>query len=118
MDDDVVRAKRAMMASGARKCLLINHLRFGRSAPHVLAGLDDSMRSSLTTPARRPPRRPRRNFLTVAGHQLTAQFWIGTSWKMNKTWPRRRPAEALAKADGGRDSRISAVIPPFTAVRE
>ena len=50
----------------------------------------------------------------------TPVFWIGTSWKMNKTL-----AEALAFADGlkasdaARDPRIQRfVIPPFTAVRQ
>ncbi|MFP8965189.1 DeoR/GlpR family DNA-binding transcription regulator [Pokkaliibacter sp. CJK22405] len=41
MDDEVVRAKRAMMASAARTCLLINHNRFGRTALHVLADLSE-----------------------------------------------------------------------------
>lgn len=47
-------------------------------------------------------------------------FWIGTSWKMNKTLAEARAfAEVLAKADGDRDPRIQRfVIPPFTAVRE
>jgi triosephosphate isomerase len=47
-------------------------------------------------------------------------FWIGTSWKMNKTL-----AEAMAFAEGlvaGRPERFERiqpfVIPPFTAVRE
>lgn len=48
------------------------------------------------------------------------QYWVGTSWKMNKT---RAEAElfasALAEADGGADPRIQRfVIPPFTAVRD
>lgn len=48
----------------------------------------------------------------------TDPFWIGTSWKMNKTL-----AEARAFADGllsaKRNPRIQRfVIPPFTAVRE
>ncbi|MFV0333134.1 MAG: triose-phosphate isomerase [Tropicimonas sp.] len=49
-----------------------------------------------------------------------ASFWIGTSWKMNKTLAEARAfAEALADADDGRDARIQRfVIPPFTAVRE
>lgn len=49
-----------------------------------------------------------------------AKFWIGTSWKMNKTLAEARSfAGALAGADGGRDPRIQRfVIPPFTAVRE
>ncbi len=47
-------------------------------------------------------------------------FWIGTSWKMNKTLDQARAfAEGLAAADAGRDPRIQRfVIPPFTAVRE
>ena len=51
---------------------------------------------------------------------MTADFWIGTSWKMNKTLAEARAfADGLAKADTGRDPRIQRfVIPPFTAVRE
>ncbi|PWL33427.1 triose-phosphate isomerase [Marivita sp. XM-24bin2] len=47
-------------------------------------------------------------------------FWIGTSWKMNKTLAEAQAfARALAVADKGRDARIQRfVIPPFTAVRE
>lgn len=47
-------------------------------------------------------------------------FWIGTSWKMNKTLAEARAfAEGLAAADAARDPRIQRfVIPPFTAVRE
>ena len=47
-------------------------------------------------------------------------FWVGTSWKMNKTLAEARVfAEGLKAADGGRDPRIQRfVIPPFTAVRE
>ncbi|SFD03732.1 transcriptional regulator, DeoR family [Tropicimonas isoalkanivorans] len=41
MDDSVVRAKRAMMASGTRRCLLVNHTRFDRTALHKLADLDE-----------------------------------------------------------------------------
>lgn len=41
MDDNVVRAKRAMMASATRSCLLVNHSRFGRTALHVLARLEE-----------------------------------------------------------------------------
>jgi DeoR/GlpR family transcriptional regulator of sugar metabolism len=41
MDDAVVRAKRAMMAGAARRCLLVNHSRFGRNALHVLADLTE-----------------------------------------------------------------------------
>ena len=48
------------------------------------------------------------------------QFWVGTSWKMNKTLAEARVfAEGLKAADGGRDPRIQRfVIPPFTAMRE
>lgn len=41
MDDNVIRAKRAMMAAASRICLLVNHHRFDRSALHVLADLSD-----------------------------------------------------------------------------
>jgi len=49
-----------------------------------------------------------------------SQFWIGTSWKMNKTLAEADAfARALAAADGDRDPAIQRfVIPPFTAVRE
>jgi triosephosphate isomerase len=48
------------------------------------------------------------------------RFWIGTSWKMNKTVAEASGyAKALRAADGGRDPAIQRfVIPPFTAVRE
>ena len=48
------------------------------------------------------------------------QFWIGTSWKMNKTLAEAKIfAEGLKAAESGRDPRIQRfVIPPFTAVRE
>ncbi|MDH6298089.1 DeoR/GlpR transcriptional regulator [Agrobacterium sp. CNPSo 2736] len=39
MDDNVVRAKKAMMASSQRSCLLVNHDRFGHTALHVMAEL-------------------------------------------------------------------------------
>ena len=47
-------------------------------------------------------------------------FWVGTSWKMNKTLAEAKVfAEGLKTADSGRDPRIQRfVIPPFTAVRE
>ena len=47
-------------------------------------------------------------------------FWIGTSWKMNKTLAEAQAfATALAGADAERDPRIQRfVIPPFTALRE
>ena len=41
MDDNAVRAKRAMMAVADRKVLLVNHQRFGRSALQSLARLTD-----------------------------------------------------------------------------
>ena len=49
-----------------------------------------------------------------------AQFWIGTSWKMNKTLAQAMEfATALAQADEARDPRFQRfVIPPFTAVRQ
>ncbi len=51
---------------------------------------------------------------------MTAPFWIGTSWKMNKTLAEAMVfAEALAATDGGRDERIQRfVIPSFTNVRQ
>ena len=47
-------------------------------------------------------------------------FWIGTSWKMNKTLDEARVfADGLIAADPGHDPRIQRfVIPPFTVVRE
>src|ERR1700760_764265 len=47
-------------------------------------------------------------------------FWVGTSWKMNKTLAEAREfALALAAADSVADPRIQRfVIPPFTAIRE
>jgi triosephosphate isomerase len=47
-------------------------------------------------------------------------FWIGTSWKMNKTLAEALAfASGLGDADSARDRRIQRfVIPPFTAVRE
>ncbi len=47
-------------------------------------------------------------------------FWIGTSWKMNKTLAEAQAfAIALAEVDADLDPRIQRfVIPPFTAVRE
>ena len=48
------------------------------------------------------------------------RYWIGTSWKMNKTLAEARAfAETLRDADALRDPRIQRfVIPPFTVVRE
>jgi triosephosphate isomerase len=50
----------------------------------------------------------------------TPRYWIGTSWKMNKTLAEARGfAEALRDADALRDPAIQRfIIPPFTAVRE
>ncbi|APO88568.1 triose-phosphate isomerase [Marivivens sp. JLT3646] len=49
-----------------------------------------------------------------------AQFWIGTSWKMNKTLAEAKVfAKALVEADAASDDRIQRfVIPSFTNVRE
>ncbi len=41
MDDDVVRAKRAMIEQATRRCLLINHTRFGNAALYRLAALSE-----------------------------------------------------------------------------
>ncbi|MBR3371375.1 MAG: DeoR/GlpR transcriptional regulator [Rhodobacteraceae bacterium] len=41
MDETVIRAKRAMMDAAQRRCLLVNHTRFGRTALHRLAGLSE-----------------------------------------------------------------------------
>ncbi|MEW9613948.1 triose-phosphate isomerase [Shinella sp. S4-D37] len=51
---------------------------------------------------------------------MSRNFWVGTSWKMNKTLAEAKVfAEGLKAADGGRNARIQRfVIPPFTAVRE
>lgn len=50
----------------------------------------------------------------------TPQFWVGTSWKMNKTLAEAQLfAEGLLATDADRDTRVQRfVIPPFTAVRE
>ncbi len=49
-----------------------------------------------------------------------SNFWIGTSWKMNKTLAEAESfARTLAEADARREPGIQRfVIPPFTAVRE
>ncbi len=49
-----------------------------------------------------------------------SQYWIGTSWKMNKTLAEAQSfANDLADADVTSDPRIQRfVIPPFTAVRQ
>ena len=47
-------------------------------------------------------------------------FWIGTSWKMNKSLAEARSfAEGLASAEIVNDPRLQCfVIPPFTSIRE
>ncbi len=49
-----------------------------------------------------------------------ADYWIGTSWKMNKILAEAEAfARALAAADEERDPRIQRfVVPPFTAARQ
>lgn len=49
-----------------------------------------------------------------------ANFWVGTSWKMNKTLAEALSfAEGLKETESDIDPRIQRfVIPPFTAVRE
>ncbi|MEN0100157.1 MAG: triose-phosphate isomerase, partial [Brucella pseudogrignonensis] len=49
-----------------------------------------------------------------------SKFWVGTSWKMNKTLAEARVfADALKDADADRSADIQRfVIPPFTYVRE
>lgn len=49
-----------------------------------------------------------------------APFWIGTSWKMNKTLPEALAfAAGLAGSDAERDPRLQRfVIPPFTSARQ
>ncbi len=51
---------------------------------------------------------------------MTAQHWIGTSWKMNKTLAQARAfAQGLIAAGPDVDHCIQRfVVPPFTAVRE
>ena len=39
MDDNVVRAKQAMMKAASRNCLIVNHSRFDRTALHLLSDL-------------------------------------------------------------------------------
>jgi DeoR/GlpR family transcriptional regulator of sugar metabolism len=41
MDETVVRSKRAMIASSRQSCLMVNSRRFGHTALHVLADLND-----------------------------------------------------------------------------
>jgi DeoR/GlpR family transcriptional regulator of sugar metabolism len=67
MDDAVVRAKRAMMAAADRRCLLVNHRRFGQSALHALADLAEF--DTIITDA--PPAAPAQDALRAAGLTLT-----------------------------------------------
>jgi triosephosphate isomerase len=50
----------------------------------------------------------------------SAPFWVGTSWKMNKTLAEAHAfAEGLIMSGAAPDPRIQRfVIPPFTAIRE
>lgn len=41
MDDAIADTKRAMMASARKSCLLVNHQRFGHTALHRLAGVEE-----------------------------------------------------------------------------
>ena len=66
MDDNAVRAKRAMIASAAKTCLLVNHQRFGRQALHVLADLSEF--DTIITDA--PPDAEARAALDRAGIRL------------------------------------------------
>jgi triosephosphate isomerase len=51
---------------------------------------------------------------------MTKTFWVGTSWKMNKTRAEAQAfARALREAEDGRDPRVQRfVIPSFTALAE
>lgn len=51
---------------------------------------------------------------------IEPQFWIGTSWKMNKTLAQALTfAHGLADAGESSDPRVQRfVIPPFTAIRQ
>lgn len=67
MDEPVVRAKRAMIEGAERRVLLVNHLRFGRPALHVLADLSEF--DAIITDA--PPAPEDRAPLDRAGIALT-----------------------------------------------
>lgn len=51
---------------------------------------------------------------------MSKTFWVGTSWKMNKTLAEAMSfADGLAAAEATTDPRVQRfVIPPFTAVRQ
>jgi len=67
MDEPVLRTKRAMMDHAATRCLIVNHARFGRTALHRLAGLEEF--GHIITDA--PPPADSRAALTEAGLPLT-----------------------------------------------
>ncbi|TJZ91816.1 DeoR/GlpR transcriptional regulator [Paracoccus gahaiensis] len=67
MDDDAVRAKRAMMQAAEKSVLLVNHARFGRSALHMLADLTEF--DAIITDA--PPAPEDRAAIDRAGIALT-----------------------------------------------
>ncbi len=73
MDESVVRTKRAMTASAARSCLLVNHQRFGRPALHVMADLGDF--DAVITDS--PPAPDVLAELDAAGIELTIAEWKG-----------------------------------------
>ena len=74
MDDSVVRAKRAMIGSADKSCLLVNHQRFGRTALHVLAELSEF--DTIITDAQPAPEA--RATLDRAGIGLHVAFAQGT----------------------------------------
>lgn len=67
MDDNAVRAKRAMMRAAEHSVLLVNHARFGRSALHALADLTEF--DAIITDA--PPAPEDRAAIDRAGIALT-----------------------------------------------
>ncbi|PWL33426.1 DeoR/GlpR family DNA-binding transcription regulator [Marivita sp. XM-24bin2] len=67
MDDDVLRAKRAMMRQAASRVLLVNHARFGHAALHRLAALSEF--DHIITD--KPPDSAARADLDAAGLTLT-----------------------------------------------
>lgn len=67
MDDEVLRSKRAMMDQAQRRCLLVNHSRFGQAALHRLASLQEF--DHIITDS--PPSSEHREVLERAGLTLT-----------------------------------------------
>ena len=130
-----------MIKAGSKTCLLIHHDSYGLTALHKLAGLPEF--DTIITDSK-----PAEEYLAIflqVGLSMTAadscesqcqstslpinkrlitmtqpQFWIGTSWKMNKMLSEAQTfARALAATDESRDARIQRfVIPSFPAVRE